>query len=147
MAEQIGRSVSVSLGRRIVDAFLHASMTVPTVAVQKQMNVAELVSARQKARVRPSWMAIFTKAYARTAVVIVSDGYDAGDTVLLDTALSEIKRRCHSLVWLNPLADRPGFSPASAGMQAALPHLDLFAGARDLASLERIFPQILGALQ
>ena len=85
--------------------------------------------------------------HARTAVVIVSDGYDAGDTVLLDTSLAEIKRRCHSLVWLNPLADRPGFSPVSAGMQAALPHLDLFAGARDLASLERIFPQILGALQ
>lgn len=85
--------------------------------------------------------------HSRTAVVIVSDGYDAGDPAQLGDALAAIRRRCHSLVWLNPLAGRPGFEPVSAGMQAALPHLDLFAGARDLASLERLFPQILGALQ
>lgn len=85
--------------------------------------------------------------HARTAVVIVSDGYDAGDTVLLDESLAAIRRRCRSLVWLNPLVGRPGFAPVSAGMQAALPHLDVFAGARDLASLERVFPQILGALE
>ncbi|MEX3978300.1 VWA domain-containing protein [Paraburkholderia sp. EG287A] len=85
--------------------------------------------------------------HARTAVVIVSDGYDAGDVAQLGESLAAIRRRCHSLVWLNPLADRPGFAPVSAGMQAALPHLDLFAGARDLAGLERIFPQILEALQ
>jgi len=85
--------------------------------------------------------------HARTAVVIVSDGYDAGDVSALGESLAAIRRRCHSLVWLNPLAVRPGFQPVSAGMQAALPHLDLFAGARDLAGLERIFPQILEALQ
>ncbi|TAM01534.1 MAG: VWA domain-containing protein [Paraburkholderia sp.] len=85
--------------------------------------------------------------HARTAVVIVSDGYDAGDPALLGESLAAIRRRCHSLVWLNPLAGRPGFAPVSAGMQAALPHLDLFAGVRDLASLERVFPHILGALQ
>jgi uncharacterized protein len=85
--------------------------------------------------------------HARTAVVIVSDGYEAGDPAQLSEALATIGRRCHSLVWLNPLADRPGFAPVSAGMQAAMPHIDLFAGARDLASLERVFPQILGALQ
>ncbi|WP_321895077.1 vWA domain-containing protein [Paraburkholderia heleia] len=85
--------------------------------------------------------------HARTAVVIVSDGYDAGDVAQLGASLAAIRRRCHSLVWLNPLGDRPGFAPVSAGMQAALPHLDLFAGARDLASLERIFPHILEALQ
>jgi uncharacterized protein with von Willebrand factor type A (vWA) domain len=85
--------------------------------------------------------------HSRTAVVIFSDGYDAGDPVQLGEALAAIRQRCHSLVWLNPLAGRAGFAPVSVGMQAALPHLDLFAGARDLASLERIFPQILGALQ
>jgi uncharacterized protein with von Willebrand factor type A (vWA) domain len=85
--------------------------------------------------------------HSRTAVVIVSDGYDAGDVAQLGESLAAIRRRCHSLVWLNPLADRPGFAPVSAGMRAALPHLDLFAGARDLAGLERIFPQILEALQ
>lgn len=85
--------------------------------------------------------------HARTAVVIVSDGYDAGDAAQLGDALAAIRRRCHSVVWLNPLADRPGFAPVSAGMQAALPHLDLLAGGRDLASVERIFPQVLARLQ
>ncbi|PLZ04054.1 carbon monoxide dehydrogenase [Burkholderia sp. WAC0059] len=85
--------------------------------------------------------------HARTAVVIVSDGYDAGDPARLQQALASIRRRCRALVWLNPLAGRPGFTPASAGMQAALPYLDLFAGARDLASLEKIFPQVLSVLQ
>ncbi|CAM2156339.1 VWA domain-containing protein [Pararobbsia alpina] len=85
--------------------------------------------------------------HSRTAVVIVSDGYDAGDSSQLDEALAAMRPRCRSLVWLNPLADRPGFEPVSAGMRTALPYLDLFAGARDLASLERIFPFILEALQ
>ncbi|PXW27482.1 vWA domain-containing protein [Paraburkholderia caballeronis] len=85
--------------------------------------------------------------HARTAVVIVSDGYDAGDAAQLGDALAAIRRRCHSVVWLNPLADSPGFTPASAGMRAALPHLDLLAGGRDLASVERIFPQVLARLQ
>jgi uncharacterized protein with von Willebrand factor type A (vWA) domain len=85
--------------------------------------------------------------HARTAVVIVSDGYDAGDVSQLGESLAAMRRRCHSLVWINPLAERPGFEPVSAGMQAALPYLDLFAGARDLAGLERVFPQIIEALQ
>jgi uncharacterized protein with von Willebrand factor type A (vWA) domain len=85
--------------------------------------------------------------HARTAVVIVSDGYDAGDVTQIGASLAAMRRRCHSIVWLNPLADRPGFEPVSAGMQAALPHLDLFAGARDLAGLERVFPQLFEALQ
>jgi uncharacterized protein with von Willebrand factor type A (vWA) domain len=85
--------------------------------------------------------------HARTAVVIVSDGYDAGEPAQLGSALAAIRRRCHALIWLNPLADQPGFAPVSAGMTAALPHLDLLAGARDLASLERIFPQVLSRLQ
>jgi uncharacterized protein with von Willebrand factor type A (vWA) domain len=85
--------------------------------------------------------------HARTAVVIVSDGYDAGDVTQIGASLAAMRRRCHSIVWLNPLAGRPGFEPVSAGMQAALPHLDLFAGARDLAGLERVFPQLFEALQ
>ncbi len=85
--------------------------------------------------------------HARTAIVIVSDGYDAGEPAQLGAALAALRRRCRAIVWINPLADRCGFEPVSAGMQAALPHLDLLAGAHDLASLERVFPQVLSALQ
>ncbi|MGX7001118.1 vWA domain-containing protein [Caballeronia sp. KNU42] len=85
--------------------------------------------------------------HSRTAVVIVSDGYDAGEPDSLQQALATIRRRCRRLVWLNPLADRAGFTPSSVGMQAAMPYIDLLAGARDLASLERVLPQVLSTLQ
>ncbi|MGT2492566.1 VWA domain-containing protein [Cupriavidus basilensis] len=85
--------------------------------------------------------------HSRTAVVIVSDGYDAGAPALLRQSLYRIRRRCRTLVWLNPLAGQPGFTPASAGMLAALPYIDLLAGARDLASLQQVLPQVLSILQ
>jgi uncharacterized protein with von Willebrand factor type A (vWA) domain len=85
--------------------------------------------------------------HSRTAVVIVSDGYDAGDPALLQHALRRIRRRCRCVVWLNPLAGRPGFTPSSTGMAAALPYIDLMAGASDLASLERVLPHVLSVLQ
>ena len=65
MSEAVGRSMPLPLGRRVTCDFLHASMRMPMVAVQKQMNVSELVAAHVKARVPPSWCSIFTKAYAK----------------------------------------------------------------------------------
>ena len=65
MSEAIGRSMPLSLGRRVTGDFLHASMQMPMVAVQKQMNLAEVVTARLSLRVRPSWCSIFTKAYGK----------------------------------------------------------------------------------
>jgi len=50
-------------------------------------------------------------------------------------------------VWLNPLLGQSGYSPQSAGMKAALPHLDLFAPGHDLASIERALPQVIEALR
>ncbi|HXZ07022.1 MAG TPA: VWA domain-containing protein, partial [Paraburkholderia sp.] len=44
--------------------------------------------------------------HSRTAVVVVSDGYDAGEPERLQQALAKIRRRCRCLVWLNPLASR-----------------------------------------
>jgi uncharacterized protein len=85
--------------------------------------------------------------HSRTAVMIVSDGYDAGDPALLPRALRRIRQRCRCIVWLNPLADRPGYTPSSAGMSSALPYLDLMTGASDLASLERVLPHVLSVLQ
>ncbi|MGA7778793.1 MAG: VWA domain-containing protein [Paraburkholderia sp.] len=85
--------------------------------------------------------------HSRTAVMIVSDGYDAGEPALLQQALRRMRRRCRCIVWLNPLAGRPGFTPSSVGMTAAMPYLDLMTSASDLASLERVLPQVLSVLQ
>jgi uncharacterized protein with von Willebrand factor type A (vWA) domain len=85
--------------------------------------------------------------HSRTAVMIVSDGYDAGEPARLQQALQKIRSRCRCIAWLNPLAGRPGFTPVSAGMAAAMPYLDLMTGVNDLASLERVLPHILSVLQ
>ncbi len=72
---------------------------------------------------------------ARTVVVIVSDGLDTGPAPLLATEMAALKRRARRVVWLNPLLGRCGYRPVQAGMQAALPYVDLFAPAHDLDSL------------
>ena len=87
------------------------------------------------------------RVHSRTAVIIVSDGYDTGEPETLARALAELRRRARRIVWINPLATRPGWSPASRGMRAALPHLDLLAPGADLATLERILPDIIETLR
>jgi uncharacterized protein len=85
--------------------------------------------------------------HSRTAVIVVSDGYDTGEPQLLAQSLAALRRRARRLVWLNPLLNQPGFAPESQGMQAALPHLDLLAPGADLAALERILPQLIESLR
>jgi len=85
--------------------------------------------------------------HSRTGVIVVSDGYDTGEPELLAGALGELRRRARRIVWLNPLLNRPDFSPESRGMQAALPHLDLLAPGADLASIEHILPSLIEALR
>ncbi|HSF02162.1 MAG TPA: VWA domain-containing protein, partial [Solirubrobacterales bacterium] len=79
---------------------------------------------------------------SRTVVVILSDGLDRGDVQLLSDSLRTIASRARRLVWLNPLLGDPRYEPTAAGMQAALPFLDQLASAHDLASLERLVPQL-----
>lgn len=68
-------------------------------------------------------------------VIVVSDGWDRGSAELVGTETARLARNCHRLVWLNPLAGDPGYRPMAAGMAAALPHVDTFLPAHDLASL------------
>lgn len=84
--------------------------------------------------------------HARTAVLVLSDGYDTGDAALLAAELARLRRRARRIVWLNPLCSRPGYAPIAQGMQAALPHLDLLAPGADLASLAAVLPRLLEAL-
>lgn len=75
---------------------------------------------------------------SRTVVVILSDGWDTGDPALLSEALESLRRRSRRLVWLNPLLGSPGYEPLTIGMQAALPHLSVFAPAHNLDSLRAL---------
>jgi uncharacterized protein with von Willebrand factor type A (vWA) domain len=86
-------------------------------------------------QLRVAWRRLLDR---RTAVIILSDGWDTGDPEVLGSTLADIKRRAGRIIWLNPLLGNPLYEPATQGMQAALPYVDVFAPAHDLASLERL---------
>ena len=71
-------------------------------------------------------------------VLIVSDGWDRGDPVLLGRELARVRRSCHRLIWLNPLLGTEGYEPLTRGMVAAQPIVDDFLPAHNLASLEAL---------
>jgi uncharacterized protein len=80
--------------------------------------------------------------HSRTAVIIVSDGYDTGKAEELGAEMAALRRRCRRIAWLNPMIGWDGYSPEAQGMQAALPFLDLFAPAHNLKSLEALEPYL-----
>jgi len=71
-------------------------------------------------------------------VLVVSDGWDRGDPAEVKVETARLRRSCHRLVWLNPLAGARDYRPLAAGMAAAYPHIDVFLPAHDLASLGRL---------
>lgn len=77
-----------------------------------------------------------------TVVVILSDGLDRGEPGTLERAMRAIRRRAREVVWLNPLLSDPDYEPTARGMAAALPFVDAFGPAHDLASLERLIPHL-----
>jgi uncharacterized protein with von Willebrand factor type A (vWA) domain len=79
-------------------------------------------------------------------VIVVSDGWDRGDPLLVASETARLRRNCHRLVWLNPLAGTPGYQPLAGGMRAAFPYIDDFLPAGTVASLERL-GEILGGVR
>ena len=79
-------------------------------------------------------------------MIVVSDGWDRGDPALVAAETARLRRNCHRLVWLNPLAGTPGYQPLAGGMRAAYPYIDDFLPAGTVASLERL-GEILGGVR
>ena len=71
-------------------------------------------------------------------VIVISDGWDRGDPALVAAETARLRRNCHRLIWLNPLAGTPGYQPLAGGMRAAFPYIDDFLPAGTVASLERL---------
>src|SRR6266853_1127161 len=70
-----------------------------------------------------------------TIVLLLSDGWDTGEPDILANEMLTIKRKAGRLIWLNPLLGNPSYEPLTRGMAAALPLVDHFAAAHNLASL------------
>jgi uncharacterized protein len=69
-------------------------------------------------------------------VLLISDGWDRGEPLLLQEEMARLQRSCHRLIWLNPLLGSVQYEPLTRGMVAALPHIDDFLPVHNLASLE-----------
>jgi uncharacterized protein len=93
-------------------------------------------------------LALFNRWHARrvinsrTAIMIVSDGYDTGAPAQLADEMRRLRRRCRRIIWLNPLIGWRDYSPQARGMQAAMPYVDLFAPAHNLESLAALEPYL-----
>ncbi len=74
----------------------------------------------------------------RTIVLLLSDGWDTGEPDVLVQEMLTLKRRAARVIWLNPLLGNPSYEPLTRGMAAALPLVDHFAAAHNLASLREL---------
>jgi hypothetical protein len=61
------RTVPLSPARQVIGDLVHFAHQVPSVPVQRRINVAAAREARDRATPRPSWVVLFTKAYATVA--------------------------------------------------------------------------------
>jgi uncharacterized protein with von Willebrand factor type A (vWA) domain len=59
--------------------------------------------------------------HKRTALIVVSDGYDTGDPQTLAHVLQRLRRRARRIVWLNPLQAAPTTDPSQVGCRQPYP--------------------------
>ncbi|CAN5263098.1 VWA domain-containing protein [soil metagenome] len=88
------------------------------------------------------------RGLARGAVVIIlSDGWERGQVDVLAQQMARLHRLAHRVVWSNPRKAAPGYQPLTAGMAAALPHVDQFLSGHSVAALERLAEVVLGTAE
>ncbi len=70
-----------------------------------------------------------------TVAIIISDGYDSGQTEVIQREMRALRRRVDTVVWINPMYGAASFEPRAQGMKAALPYIDHFLPAYNAQSL------------
>jgi uncharacterized protein len=79
------------------------------------------------------------RGMARGAVVVIlSDGWERADPALVGREMERLGRLAHRVVWVNPRAGAPGFSPGAGGMAAALPHCDALVSGHSLEAMYEV---------
>jgi uncharacterized protein with von Willebrand factor type A (vWA) domain len=87
------------------------------------------------------------RALTRGAVVVIlSDGWELGDTKLVGREMERLARQAFAVVWVNPLKGHPEYEPQAGGMRAALPYIDRFLPGHNIASLEAL-GTVLGGIE
>lgn len=86
------------------------------------------------------------RGVARGAVVVVfSDGWERGGTVLLEEQMRRLRRLARRVAWANPHAGHAGYLPVQSGIVAALPHVDRLVAGHSVRSLERLWSWVSGS--
>ena len=140
---------SMAGGLERLEAFLFATRLTRITHHLSHRGVDQAVS--EVAKTVPDWaggtrigqaIKTFNYQWARrvigwgAVVLIISDGWDRGEPELLGREMACLQRRCHRLIWLNPLLGSDSYQPLTRGIQAALPFVDDFLPVHNLASLE-----------
>ncbi|NIJ14102.1 hypothetical protein FHU38_004446 [Saccharomonospora amisosensis] len=83
------------------------------------------------------------RGMARSAVVVViSDGWEAGDAALLGEQMARLARLAYRVVWVNPRTAKPGYRPLAGGMAAAWPHCATVVSAHRLDAIGELVEAI-----
>jgi len=86
------------------------------------------------------------RGMARGAVVVIlSDGWERGDPVVVGREMERLARLAHRIVWVNPRVSANEFSVQAGGMVAALPHCDALVSGHSFAALAEVAEAIGGA--
>ncbi|MEU4692588.1 VWA domain-containing protein [Actinoplanes sp. NPDC023714] len=68
-------------------------------------------------------------------VIIASDGWDSDPPEMMTAVMARLRRRAYRIIWLNPRAGTPGWTPRVAAMAAALPYCDRLMPAASFGDL------------
>jgi len=83
------------------------------------------------------------RGMARGAVIVIlSDGWERGDPLLVGREMARLRRLAHRVVWVNPRVAAAGFTVAAAGMVAALPHCDALVSGHSFDALQEVVDAI-----
>ena len=79
------------------------------------------------------------RGMARGAVIVIlSDGWERGDPVLVGREMARLARLAHRIVWVNPRVSADSFSVQSGGMLAALPYCDALVSGHSFEALGEV---------
>ena len=79
------------------------------------------------------------RGMARGAVIVIlSDGWERGDPMLVGREMERLALLAHRIVWVNPRVSAGAFSVQAGGMVAALPHCDALVSGHSFQALGEV---------
>ena len=83
------------------------------------------------------------RGMARGAVIVIlSDGWERGDPMLVGQEMERLARLAHRIVWVNPRVSASAFAPRAGGMVAALPYCDALVSGHSFEALAEVVEAI-----